>query len=243
MLEPNVPVETDAGKVTEPETVQIAKAELEGLQANQRVVDDIQERAEAAGFENFGEYIKQTESWAYENISKDPEPTPDKTPVVPKVETPVPVTTVNPEYAKEMQELTDKVNRSDNMSTAAFMQTCFTDYDAKNRLKPEDRRSAYSKDALLKVINGPRKGSVQYLISTDTTFGGNPYMVADYMLNQEVDSKRRKEEGDKSEAALAAAATTATIDSTTATVPVPETEQSENDKQADLIAPSDAPIE
>ena len=238
---PESQVETDAGKSTEPEKVQIDKAELEGLQANQKVISSIQEKATLAGFDNVEEYVEVTEGYAYDNLTKPEE---SQTPAAPAkpAEPKVPATpTVTP--ATMPQEEKDRIQRAEGMATAAYMQTCYYAYDANNRGKPETERSAYSKDDLLKVINGPRRATVQHLASQDSSFDGNVYTVADFLLSQAADSKRRKEESDKSKVALNKAEETANIDSTTAPAPVPETEQSENDKQADLIAPSDAPIE
>jgi len=240
----NVPVETDAGKSTDTEMVQIDKAELEGLKANQKVVSDIQEKATAAGFDNVEDYNNQLEAWAYDNVSKQPdEPQTPAAPVkpepktVPAADTPVAVPAQIP------QTLTDDVAQAKGMATAAYMQTCHNAYVANNRAKPEAERSAYSKDDLLKVINGPRRATVQHLASQDTTFDGNVYIVADFLLSQAADSKRRKEESEKSTVALNKAEETATIDSATAPAPAPKTEETENDKAAYEIAPRDAPIE
>lgn len=237
-------VKTDAEKSTQLEKVEIDKTELEGLQASQKVISEIQEKAKTAGFENVTEYVEATEGWAYENLSKQPDET--QTPATPaKPAEPQPAapatSTVTP--ATMLQEDKDRIQRAEGMATAAYMQTCYNAYDANNKAKPEAERSNHSKEDLLKVINGPRRATVQHLASQDTTFDGNVYIVADFLLSQGADSKRRKEESAKSTVALNKAEETATIDSTTAPAPAPETEQSENDKQADLIAPSDPPIE
>lgn len=243
MTEPNVPVETDAGKSTDTEMVQIDKAELEGLKASQKVVSDIQEKATAAGFENVPEYVEFTEGYAYDNISKEPdEPQTPAAPVKPEPKT-VPATDTPVAVPAMLQEDKDRIQRAEGMATAAYMQTCHNAYETNNRAKPEAERSNYSKEDLLKLINGPRRATVQHLASQDTTFDGNVYIVADFLLSQAADSKRRKEESEKSTVALNKAEETAKIDSTTAPAPAPETEQSENDKAAYEIAPRDAPIE
>lgn len=241
MPELNAPVETDAEKSTQPEKVEIDKTELERLQADQKVVLSIQEKATLAGFDNVEEYVEVTEGYAYDNLSKQPEE--PQTPAAPtKPEPKAPATpTVTP--ATMPQEDKDRIQRAEGMATAAYMQTCYHAYEANNRVKPEEDRSKYSKDDLLKVINGPRRATVQHLASQDSTFDGNVYTVADFLLSQAADSKRRKEESEKSKVALNKAEETATIDSTTVSAPAPETEQSENDKAAYEIAPRDAPIE
>ncbi len=244
MPEPNAPVETDAGKATEPEMVQIAKAELEGLQADQKVISEIQAKAKDAGFDNVEEYNVALEGWAYDNLQKQPEET--QTPAVktdvPAQKLPAPTVTA-PAIAEIPQKFIDDIATAKGMSTTVYMQMSYMGYDINNKAKLPAERSAYSKDDLLKVINGPRRATVQHLASQDTSFEGNVYTVADFLLSQAADSKRRKEESDKSKVALNKAEETANIDSTTAPASAPETEQSENDKQADLIAPSDAPIE
>ncbi len=230
-------VNTDAGKSTDTETVQIDKAELEGLRANQEVVKDIEERAIEAGFSGVKDYVEQTEKWAFDDDPKDEKKSaePQKSAEAPKkVERPVP--------AEIPKELLDSVEQAKGMATAAYMQTSYTDFDLRNKAKPEAERSKYSRDDLLKVINGPRRASVQHLSSNDPTFGGNVYVVADFLLSQAVDSKRRQEETAKSNAALNKAEQTATIDSTTVSAPAPKDDKSDNDKLADEIAQDDPEV-
>ncbi len=234
---PEEQVDTDAGKSTDTETVQIDKAELEGLRANQEVVEDIKERAINAGFSGVKDYVEQTEVWAYEDAPKEEvkpaEPDPEG---APKAEAPKTAPAVMP------QTELDRIQRAEGMATAAFMQTSYTSYDLENKGKPEAERSKYSRDDLLKVINGPRGASVQYLSSNDSSFGGNVYAVADFILNQGADSKRRQEEAAKSNKALNKAEETAKIDSTTVSAPAPQDDKSDNDKAADEIAPDDVVI-
>lgn len=235
---PEEQVDTDAGKSTDTETVQIDKAELEGLRANQEVVEDIKERAINAGFSGVKDYVEQTEVWAYEDAPKEEvKPAdPSKPAEAPKVEAPKTVPAVMP------QTELDRIQRAEGMATAAFMQTSYTSYDLENKAKPEAERSKYSRDDLLKVINGPRGASVQYLSSNDSSFGGNVYAVADFILNQGADSKRRQEETAKSNKALNKAEETAKIDSTTVSAPAPQDDKSDNDKSADEIAPDDPEV-
>lgn len=230
---PEEQVNTDTGKSTDTDTVQIDKAELEGLRANQEVVEDIKERAINAGFSGVKDYVEQTEVWAYEDPPKE-ESKPVETPK--PVEAPKTVPAVIPKT-----EL-DRIQRAEGMATAAFMQTSYTSYDLENKAKPEAERSKYSRDDLLKVINGPRGASVQYLSSNDSSFGGNVYAVADFILNQGADSKRRQEETAKSNKALNKAEETAKIDSTTVSAPAPQDDKSDNDKAADEIAPDDPEV-
>ena len=212
---PEEQVKTDTGKSTEAETVQIDKAELEGLKANQ-FSEDAKERADSQGYSNVEQYLEMVEGFAFDKPEPTPkEPESQKPAEAPKkVETPVPV-----EIPKE---LLDSVEQAKGMATAAYMQTSFTAYDMENKAKPEAERSKYSRDDLLKVINGPRRASVQHLSSNDTTFGGNVYAVADFLLSHAADSKRRQEETAKSNEALNKAEQTATIDSTTVSAPAPK---------------------
>ncbi len=238
---PEEQVNTDAGKSTEPEMVQIDKAELEGLQVSQKVVSDIQEKATNAGFENTPEYVEALEGWSYENLSKQPDepqtPTAPAKPAEPAAPAQPTATSVT-----ILQEDKDRIQRAEGMATAAYMQTCYNAYDGNNRAKPEAERSKYSREDLLKVINGPRRATVQHLASQDTTFDGNVYTVADFLLSQAADSKRRKKESDNATVALNNAEQTATIDSTTAPAPAPETDKSDNEKAADAIIQDDPPV-
>lgn len=235
-----LPVETDAEKSTQSQKVEIDKTELERLQADQKVVLSIQEKATLAGFDNIEEYVEVTEGYAYDNLSKEPELQTPAAPAKPEPKVPVTPTVATPTMSQEDK---DRIQRAEGMATAAYMQNCYSTYDMNNRAKPEEERSKYSKQDLLNVINGPRRATVQHLASQDSAFDGNVYTVADFLLSQAADSKRRKEESEKSKVALNKAEETATIDSTTAPAPAPETEQSENDKLAYEIAPRDASIE
>ncbi len=234
---PEEQVNTDTGKSTDTEMVQIDKAELEGLRANQEVVKDIEERAIEAGFSGVKDYVEQTEAWAFDkNLEDDKKPAePQKPAETPKkVETPVPAVMPQAEL--------DRIGRAENMATAAYMQTSHTSYDLENKAKPEAERSKYSRDDLLKVINGPRQKTIREIAASDPTFQGNVYAVADFLLSYPADSKRRQEETVKSNEALNKAEETAKIDSTTVSAPAPKDDKSDNDKEADLIAQDDPEV-
>lgn len=231
----------DTGKVTEAETVQITKAELENYQASKKFHDEVNSKAQDILGEGYtGEdYMQQVEEEASaaldlrDEISKlkKPEPTvtePSKTPKAPEV--------VPAGLSDEDRKTIDEGKR---MSTTAFLNSNYTEFIVGQNVLPEEQRSKLGKVELLKFINGAKRSLVGDIAQNDPSFDGNVFKVAVYLINEASGREARAKESKDRDAVIDKAKVAANIDTSTAGAPVTETEKSENEKAADQIIPDD----
>jgi hypothetical protein len=246
MPEPNAPVDPNAGNVTDPEMVQIPKAELEGLKVGKQFYDSVQEKARDLIGEGYGaaDYLEEIEITAKDALQlkeeneklkgsqKPPEVKPNGN--LPNAQPVIP--------AGLSEEDKQTIQGANKTATAAYFTAAYGEFLTTQSDLPKEERSKLGKMDLLKVINGPKQSLVAHLAANDPQFQGNAFVVADYLINESKEREARAKEGANRTTALDKARVTANIESTTVAPPADNKTKTENDKLADDIVPDDAPV-
>lgn len=227
----------DTGKVTEAETVQITKAELENYQASKKFHDEVNSKAQDILGEGYtGEdYMQQVEETASEALDLRDE--------VDKLKEPKTTTELSKTPEVVPAGLSDEdrktIDEGKRMSTTAFLNSNYTEFIVGQNVLPEEQRSKLGKVELLKFINGAKRSLVGDIAQNDPSFDGNVFKVAVYLINEASGREARAKESKDRDAVIDKAKVAANIDTSTAGAPVTETEKSENEKAADQIIPDD----
>lgn len=241
MSEPNTQVDPNAGKVIEPEMVQIAKAELEGLKVSKQFYDTVQGRAKDTLGDQYNaeDYLETVEGTAKKALDLEDEldklkantnglsKSPNKPdPVVPAG------------LSEEDRKLILQANTS---ATTALLDSQFTRFILAQGKLPEEAQSSYTREQLLKVIGGPKRPLVSDLLG-DPQFEGNAFMVADYLLNESKEREQRAKDGANRTKAIDKAKVAGNINASTVGAPPDKDKKTENDKLADNIVLDDPPV-
>ena len=212
---------TDTPKV---ETPTISETELENLKAESATMKQLNEDAQALGYNSHTEYVAELERTRYNEIKDEGK----KADVVddkkePEKPAPTPVATETPP--------------PDPLAVHAVLEAQYAVYRQLQSELPKEQRSEYSRKDLLTVIQGPKGLTIQGLI-TDPEFDGNTFMAAKYLLDIPKSKKDALQQATETADALSDAKETAKV-STDAPPPDNKQEKSVLEKEADDIAPDD----
>lgn len=240
---------TDAQKTPDPGTPNAAdnkpaidEAELEILREKAGRMDVLDGAAVEAGRDRIETYFEDLETFATDKINKEtPKPaSPDPSGDKPDAKAPDPVA------AQPDPQLMEQLKQGQQLTMQALIKTHQVEFDASQRVLPEEERSTVKTAELEKMLRGPESGLVAKIAPK---FGGNLFAAANHIHNVEHGNVAARKAGAASEAATNTAANTSGLSTGGATAepkgpPTPEEAAvAENAKRADEIYKDARPYE